>query len=150
MAVLTTTITEEVYLNGANRGSINTYSVTGINDVMHRIVEVPTNLVGYYTELISFDSYPGGSVFNPNALKYLRVTNVDKAATPTSINLKVQTANNEHIVVLGVNESYILFKDNIYAGTGVDQAFTLADIKTVKAAAASTFNCPVEIFVASV
>jgi len=148
MAVLTTTITEEVYLNGANRGSINTYSVTGVNDVMHRIVEVPTNIVGY-TELISFDTYPGGSVFNPDGLQYLRVTNVDKATTPTSINLKVQTANNEHIVVLGANESYILFNDNIYAGTGVDQAFTLADIKTVKAAGATNANCPVEIFVAS-
>lgn len=149
MAVLTTTITEEVYLNGANRGSINTYSVTGINDVMHRIVEVSTYLVGY-TELISFDAYPGGSVFNPNDLRYLRVTNVDKATTPTSINLRVQTANNEHIVVLDANESYILYNDNIYAGTGVDQAFTLADIETVKAAGASAANCPVEIFVASV
>lgn len=148
MAVLTTTITEEVYLNGSNRGSINTVSVTGINDVMHRIVEVSTNLVGY-TELISFDTYPGGSVFNPNDLRYLRVTNVDKATTPTSINLRVQTANNEHIVVLDANESYILYNDNIYAGTGVDQAFTLADIKTVKAGASGA-SCPVEIFVASV
>lgn len=67
MAVLTTTITEEVYLNGSNRGSTNTVSVTGVNDVMHRIVEVPANFVGY-TELISFDTYPGGSVFNPNDL----------------------------------------------------------------------------------
>lgn len=149
MAVLTTTITEEVYLNGSNRGSTNTVSVTGVNDVMHRIVEVVPSAV-LYTELISFDTYPGGSVFSPNDLRYLRVTNVDKATTPTSINLKVQTANNEHIVVLEANESYILFNDNIYAGTGVDQAFTLADIKTVKAAGASAANCPVEIFVASV
>jgi hypothetical protein len=149
MAVLTTTITEEVYLNGSNRGSTNTVSVTGVNDVMHRIVEVTTNVVGY-TELISFDTYPGGSVFNPNDMRYLRVTNVDKATTPTSINLKVQTANNEHIVVLDANESYLIFNDNIYAGTGVNQAFTLADIKTVKAAGASSSNCPVEIFVASV
>ena len=122
--------------------------MTGVNDVMHRIVEVPTYLVGY-TELISFDTYPGGSVFSPNDLRYLRVTNVDKAQTPTSINLKVQTASNEHIVVLEANESYILFNDNIYAGTGVDSAFTLADIKTVKAAGATNANCPVEIFVAS-
>jgi len=149
MAVLTTTITEEVYLNGSNRGSTNTVSVTGVNDVMHRIVEVVPGSI-LYTELISFDTYPGGSVFSPNDLRYLRVTNVDKATTPTSINLKVQTANNEHIVVLEANESYILFNDNIYAGTGVDQAFTLADIKTVKAAGASVANCPVEIFVASV
>ena len=149
MAVLTTTITEEVYLNGSNRGSTNTVSVTGVNDIMHRIVEVTSNIVGY-TELISFDTYPGGSVFNPNDMRYLRVTNVDKATTPTSINLKVQTANNEHIVVLEANESYLIFNDNIYAGTGVDQAFTLADIKTVKAAGASASSCPVEIFVASV
>lgn len=149
MAVLTTTITEEVYLNGSNRGSINTYSVTGINDVMHRIVEVPTHLITY-TELISFDTYPGGSVFSPNNLKYLRITNVDKNTTPSPVNLKVQTANNEHIVVLEANESYVLFSNTIYAGTGVDQAFTLANIKTVKAAGASSANCPVEIFVASV
>lgn len=149
MAVLTTTITEEVYLNGSNRGSTNTVSVTGVNDVMHRIVEVVPGSI-LYTELISFDTYPGGSVFSPNDLRYLRVTNVDKATTPTLINLKVQTANNEHIVVLEANESYILFNDNIYAGTGINQAFTLADIKTVKAAGASAANCPVEIFVASV
>jgi hypothetical protein len=148
MATLTVSITEEVYLNGSNRGSTNTSAITGVTDVMHRIVEVQPIAAGY-TELISFDTIPGGSVFAPDYLRYLRVTNVDQSSSPTSLFLKVQTANNENVVVLDANESYVLFNDNIYAGTGIDQAYTLADIKTVKAGASGS-ACPTEIFVASV
>lgn len=149
MAVLTTTITEEVYLNGANRGSTNTVTISGINDVMHRIVDVQPSALGY-VDLVSFGATATGSSFVPGDMRYLRVTNVDKSTTPTSSYLKVQTANNEHIVVLDAGDSYLLFNDNIYAGTGNDQAFTLVDVKTIKAGATGGSYCPVEIFVASV
>jgi hypothetical protein len=149
MAVLTTTITEEVYLNGSNRGSTNTVAISGVNDVMHRIVDVQPGVLGY-VDLVSFGATASGSTFVANDIKYLRVTNVDKSQTPTSTYVKVQTTTSESILVLDVNESYVLFNDNVYAGTGVDQAFTLADVKYIKAGATGGANCPVEIFVASV
>ena len=44
MADLTVTITESVTLNGAARGSTNTLTVTGVDDIYHRIITVPANV----------------------------------------------------------------------------------------------------------
>ena len=51
MADLTVTLTESVTLNGAARGSTNTLTITGVDDVYHRIVTVPS---GVDTTLASF------------------------------------------------------------------------------------------------
>ena len=50
MATLAVTITESVTLNGAARGSTNSLSITGINDIYHRIVTCPDDLpLRWYT-----------------------------------------------------------------------------------------------------
>ena len=43
MADLTVTITESVTLNGGARGSTNTLTVAGVDDVYHRIITVPAS-----------------------------------------------------------------------------------------------------------
>ena len=51
MADLTVTITESVTLNGAARGSTNTLTVSGVDDIYHRIItcpdDVPVSLVTF-------------------------------------------------------------------------------------------------------
>ena len=44
MATLSVTITESVTLNGSDRGSTNSLSITGVNDVYHRIVSCPDDM----------------------------------------------------------------------------------------------------------
>ena len=44
MATLNVTITEELTLNGSDRGSINTLSVASVTQVYHRIVTCPSSV----------------------------------------------------------------------------------------------------------
>mgnify|MGYP003656871465 CR=1 FL=1 len=44
MADLTVTLTETVTLNGSARGSTNTLTVSGVDDVYHRIITVPSGV----------------------------------------------------------------------------------------------------------
>jgi len=53
MATLTSTITENITLNGADRGSTNTLSVASVTQVFHRIVTCPT---GQDTTVATFAS----------------------------------------------------------------------------------------------
>jgi hypothetical protein len=148
MATLTVSITEEVYLNGSNRGSVNTLSITGVNDVMQRAVTVPASIVGT-TDLIAFDTNPGGAVFTPGNMRYLRVTNIDTASPPASLILNVQTATNEFNVKLDGGESFIISNKDLYATTGINTTPTYTDIALIRGAGVGSSNCAAEIFVAS-
>lgn len=148
MATLTTTITEEVFLNGANRGSTNVLAVTGVNEVYHRIVTVPNTALANITVLSTDSNLASGDVVVPSALKYVRFTNLSTSDSPYTIYLKVQTATSESVTVLGYGESFLMTDGQCYAGTGVDQAYTLTDLKTIKAGVTGG-NCLGEIFVAT-
>ena len=52
MATLTSTITESISLNGADRGSTNTLSISSVTQVFHRIVTCPAD---QDTTLVTFD-----------------------------------------------------------------------------------------------
>ena len=58
MADLTTTLSESVTLNGAVRGTTNTVTTTGINNVYERIVTCTT---GQTTHIATFDTNSYGS-----------------------------------------------------------------------------------------
>ena len=75
MADLTTTITENVVLNGSVRGSTNTLTTTGIVDVFERIL---TCTHSQTTTVAVFNSTPPGAdgALDVENCKYLRVTNL--------------------------------------------------------------------------
>jgi len=149
MATLTVSITEEVYLNGSNRGSVNTLSITGVNDVMQRAVTVPSVAIGM-TDLVSFDTNPGGSVFTPDNMRYLRISNIDTASPPASLILNVQTATNEFNVKLDGGESFILSNKDLYATTGINTTPSYTNVSLISGGATGGSQCATEIFVASV
>ena len=83
MATLTSTITESISLNGADRGSTNTLTVASVTQVFHRIVTCPT---GQDTTVATFASTADDSTGDVGSLagsldvedvKYIRVTNLD-------------------------------------------------------------------------
>lgn len=147
MAVLTTTITEDIFINGAQRGSTSILTVTGVNEVLHRLISVPLSGLGY-TTLMTTDTTGGGSTVIPSNFKYLRVTNSSPDDVTASLYLKVQTANNEAVFTLDNGESFVLTNKDVYAGTGVDQAFSFANLKTIKAGATGA-ACLTEVFLAT-
>ena len=91
MADLVVTITESVTLNGAARGSSNALTITGVDDVYHRIITCPAN------QDSTIATFRAASNTSDNALdldetKYIRVTNLDSS---NPINLSLQVSNDE-------------------------------------------------------
>ena len=95
MATLTSTITENITLNGADRGSTNTLSVASVTQVFHRIVTCPT---GQDTTVATFastadDSAVSGSL-DVEDVKYIRVTNLD-GTNPINLSLQVDAGEDD-------------------------------------------------------
>ena len=76
MATLTTTIKEELTLNGIERGSTNILSITSVNEVFQRMVTCPAN---QDTTIASFKAAVNTSdgSLDLDDVKYIRVTNLD-------------------------------------------------------------------------
>ena len=147
MADLTTTVTESVTLNGAVRGTTNTVTTTGINNVYERIVTCTSSVITY---LAAFDSNAQGSAvqIDKEDVRYIRVTNLD---TTNSLELAVVGAATLYQVLLNAGQSHILCAaDNIMlAEADTSPSFgTMADLASIQVYPAA--NLDVEIFVASV
>ena len=89
MADLTVTITENVSLNGANRGSTNTLTISGVDDVYHRIITCPS---GSDTTVATFKSTSasGDGALDIEDTKYIRVTNLD-SSNPVNLSLQLDS-----------------------------------------------------------
>tara|TARA_E500000081_G_C6090234_1_gene332304 strand:+ start:645 stop:1088 length:444 start_codon:yes stop_codon:yes gene_type:complete len=147
MADLTTTLSESVTLNGAVRGTTNTVTTTGINNVYERIVTC-TNAQTTY--LASFDSNSYGSAVQLDLqdVRYIRVTNLDAT---NSLELAIVGAATLYQVLLKAGQSHILCAadDVMLAEADTSPSFgTMADLTSLQVKPAATLD--VEIFVASV
>ena len=95
MADLVTTLSESVTLNGSLRGSTNSVTTTGINDVFERIVTCTQAVV---TTIAVFDSLPSDAAgaIDVDRTKYVRVTNLDT----NNIDLAIVTTGTNYVVTL--------------------------------------------------
>ena len=147
MADLVTTLTESVTLNGAIRGTTNTVTTTGINNVYERIVSCTT---GQVTHIAAFDSNSYGSAvqIDKEDVRYIRVTNLD---TTNSLELAMVTGGTNYQVLIKAGQSHILCaaEDIMLAEADTSPSFgTMQDLQSIQVNPAATLD--VEIFVASV
>ena len=153
-ATLTVTITEEISLNGQDKGSTNALTVASITEVSQRIVEVPQTEIN----LLSFQATnPGAGTFDRADVRYIRLTNKDD----TNYVVLVFTDGNstEFILKLDAGKSFIWGCDNSGGVVGnmlasgsaitVNSTAMSGDLVTISAIA-NTANCDLEIFVAGV
>ena len=147
MADLVTTLTETVVLNGSLRGSSNSVTTTGINDVFERIV---TCAHSQTTTIATFAASPHTSVgaIDVDRTKYIRVTNLD---TEAEIELAIVTTASNYQVTITAGNSHILSQGAAIAlgEADVSPSFgTMEDIASlqVKPVGAS-YNPRVEVFV---
>ena len=147
MADLVTTLTETVVLNGSLRGSSNSVTTTGINDVFERIV---TCAHSQTTTIATFAASPHTSVgaIDVDRTKYIRVTNLD---TEAEIELAIVTTASNYQVTITAGNSHILSQGAAIAlgEADVSPSFgTMEDIASlqVKRPSAST-DVQVEVFV---
>jgi len=147
MADLVTTLTESVTLNGAIRGTTNSVTTTGINNVFENIVTCTST---HTTVLAAFDSNSYGSAvqIDKENVRYIRVTNLDSTNT---LELAVVGAATLYQVLLKAGQSHILCAadDVMLAEADTSPSFgTMADLTSLQVNPAATLD--VEIFVASV
>ena len=156
-ATLTVTITESVTLNGYEQGSSNSATVGSVNEVVKRIVTIPTAETGLLAmgATIQTDlskTYVAG-MFVEASVRYIRLTNKDDA-NHVVITFKSE-GNHEFAIKLDALQSFIYPCD--MAGGVVDTmdantsalSVALEDLVDV-VAIADTAACDLEVFVASV
>jgi len=147
MPDLVTTLTETVTLNGSLRGSSNSVTTTGINDVFERIV---TCAHSQTTTIATFAASPHTSAgaIDVDRTKYIRVTNLDADA---EIELAIVTTASNYQVTITAGNSHILSQGAAIALGEADTSpsfGTMEDIASlqVKPVGAS-YNPRVEVFV---
>lgn len=147
MADLVTTLTESVTLNGAIRGTTNTVTTTGINNVYERIV---TCANAQTTFLAAFDSNSYGSAvqIDKEDVRYIRVTNLD---TTNTLELAVVGESTLYQVLLKAGQSHILCAAEaiMLAEADTSPSFGIMRfLQNIQVNPAATLD--VEIFIASV
>ena len=147
MADLVTTLTESVTLNGAIRGTTNTVTTTGINNVYERIVSC-TNAQTTYLAAFDSNSYGSAVQIDKEDVRYIRVTNLD---TTNSLELAMVTGGTNYQVLIKAGQSHILCaaEDIMLAEADTSPSFgSMADLSSLQVQPSG--NLDVEIFVASV
>ena len=146
MADLTSTITESVTLNGANRGSTNIVTVTGVVDCFERIVTC-THSQTTTVALFAASPHTSAGAIDLDRTKYIRLTNLDATEV---IDIAIVTTNTNYQVVLTAGTSHILCQADTAAIGEEDSspAFgTLESITSIQVRPRGSANVQCEVFV---
>ena len=149
-ATLTVTLTEEITLNGQDKGATNTLTVASVTEVSQRIINVPASEV----VILSMGTAVAAGQFVEYTIRYIRITNKDDTNHVTLV-FKSQN-NNECAHKLDSGHSFIYAGDNSGgvvdthdANAGAIGSITLDDLVDITATA-DTAACDLELFVAGV
>jgi len=145
MADLVTTISETVTLNSSLRGSVNSLTTTGINDVFERIVTCTASVV---TTVAVFDTLPSTSpgAIDVDRTKYVRVTNLEKEV---DIELAVQTTTSSYTVTVRAGGSHVLYSGDVIAlgQVGAPSFGTMLNLASLQVKPTTAVTARVEVFV---
>ena len=157
MANLTVTLTESVTLNGTARGSTNSLTVSGVNDVFHRIVTVPAGssdltLVSFTNSMENRDG-----ALDRDLVKYIRVTNLD-GSNPVNLSLQIDAGEDDSAadasttLLLEAGKSFIMGSPSDGIATDDDAATIVTTLNNLESIIADSISAAVqvEVFIASV
>ena len=155
MATLTVTINESLTLNGRERGSENILTISGINEVFHRIVSCPnavdTTVATFRTAVNTADG-----AIDLEDTKYIRLTNLDSS---NSVTISQQVSGGENgvadssvSVLLEAGKSFLL--GTVHDGIALDDdsatvVTVLTDLESLVVSNAAGAAVEVEVFVAT-
>ena len=152
-ATLSVKIAEEITLNGARQGAINTKTVSGVNEISKRIITITTTesvIATFSAAVASAGHYVAANV------RYIRFTNKDDT---NFIILTFRNQDNDEVSLkLDAGQSFIWNGDNANGMTAVFNATQDADAASDTAfgsltniqADANTGSCDLEMIIASV
>lgn len=133
------TITEEITLDGEDRGGKTVLEIASITKVFSQIVSVPTAANGL--EILQMGSSAGPGKLVGSAVKYLRLTNKDAT---NYVTLYLEGNSNFLSFKLEAGKSFILGNNQADITQDVDSV-TLADLTSIQGLA-NTAACDVEVF----
>ena len=147
-ATLTVKIQEGIVLGGMNMGSVNSYSIAGIKNVVKRLMTVTTTEVG----ILTFSTTEGQGQYIAANVRYLRISNLDDT---NHIMLTFKDEDNtEFRVKVDKGQSFIYNADisgglvDTMKANGAALSSGLADLYDVTADA-DTASCDIEIYLAT-
>ena len=146
MADLVTTLSESVVLNNAVRGSSNSVTTTGINDVMGRIVTCTQAVVTTIAVFAALPSTSPGAI-DVDRTRYIRVTNLDLT---NNIELAIVTTNtNYQVTITGGNSHILSLAQAVALGEeDAEPSFgTMEDITSLQVQPVTANDAQVELFV---
>ena len=137
MATLTVTISEELNINGKDRGNSVSVDITSVTNVIDRVVNVTTAEI----PILDFGTDNGSGQLTDGEMQYLRITNTASSGT---CDLRITDVANskEYLVRIGAGESYLSFLDSLDVNTSTDVggAIALSQIDTIKAKASTALD----------
>jgi len=150
MATLKVKIQEDVILENQDYSSKRVNEITGVNDVLKRIVSVPANVD---TAVVNFQDSVGTveyTILDVDLLKYIRITNLDAS---NSVNLGIIGDTMNYQIVLLAGHSYMLSKADdamvVEGATDTSPAFSgFEEVNRIVVDSGSN-AVKVEVFVAS-
>lgn len=155
MATLTVTHTESITLDAGSgaetRGSVNSLSITGINEIYERTV---TCVTGQATTIATFGThaYSGQNNIDTADVRYIRVTNLSTASKDLELGLSF-TAHS-YTVTLKAGHTHVLGNASALGLTDDDSGTvdfgTMTDLVSIAVRNDSGTDTPVELFIAAV
>lgn len=143
-ANLTVTVTDSVTLNGQSYGNTNTLTVSSIDEVYSRVVEVP---ISAFTDVLELAAASGQGVLKATDVKYIRITNLDDT---NYVNLKV-FGSDAMVIKLEAGKSFILGGVSFdAAAVDIAQGAVSHNAAFVISAEAAVAACDLEVFAAAI
>ncbi len=149
MATLTTTISEEVTVNGASRGSTNTLVTADIIDTLERTITCAHSQITTIAEF-NTSNHAAESAIDLDQVRYVRVTNLSEdqelivGIIITDVNYQVRlTAGASHLLYHGANVAVA------EADEDPSMASMTNDLQAIEVKPVSETNIQVELFIAS-
>jgi hypothetical protein len=149
MADLTIYLNEKIILDGNDRGVMSTQTITGVNNVDNRILNVPT---GSYTPIFYFHpSNIDAGTFTTGSFKYGRITN-KSSSVPIQVRITADTSpsaltNTSFIITPG--NSFFLSTTAITGSSPGSNTFTFNQYVYYISVAPSGSSASVEYFIAT-
>jgi hypothetical protein len=137
MATLTVTISEELSINGKDRGNSVSVDIASVTNVIDRVVNVTTAEI----PILNFGADNGSGQLTDGEMQYLRITNTANSGT---CDLRITDIANskEYLVRIGAGQSYLSFLDSLDVNTSTDVggAISLSQIDIIKAKASTALD----------
>ena len=150
-ATLTVKLQEGIILGGQDRGSMNSFSITGIKNVVKRLMTATTSeeyILTFHPSTEAAGQYIEGNV------RYIRITNLDDT---NHIYLTFKNEDNDEFIVLLDKGQSFIYNSNLDGGvvntfdskdTTSASTDQLGDLTNITAKA-DTASCDIEVYIAT-